>query len=181
MFKQRHRNSKEILTFLKFLEHNNVDSDGYVLAPNEIEETLPHSFGHGVIWIQGNSDYNFEDALLLAKQFIGQNVTSKPSVAFLSGEYIKSESSDFHAANTFNGAEADVVCYKVGKDPSFIQNCSRARRLLILITDKKSKRTIVEVLQKAALGENPKLHQLKILGNDYNLFLQNAKGRTFCK
>ena len=174
MFKQRHRNSKEILTFLKFVENNNVDSYGYVNASNEIEETLPHSFGHGVIWIERNSDSNFEDALLRAKQFIGQNVMSKPSVVFLSGEYVKSESSDFHEANTFNGAEADVVYYKVGKDPNFIQNCSRARRLLILITDKKSKSTIVEVLQKAALGENPKVHQIEIQGNKNNFLKANA-------
>ena len=165
MFKKRHRNCKEILSFLKFFEQNNVDSDGYVYATNENEEDLPHSIGHGVIWIEANTD-SFEDALLKANEFIGQNLASKPSVAYLSGEYTRSESPDFHEANTFNGAEADVVCYKVGKDSNFIQNCCRARRLLILITDKKSKRRIGELLQNAASGENPKVRQIEIQGNN---------------
>ena len=48
------------------------------------------------------------------------------------------------------------------------KNCSRGRRLLILITDKKSKHTIVELLQKALLDEKPKLHQMKLEGADPN-------------
>ena len=153
-----------------------MDSDGYVLAPNENEETLPHSICHGVIWIEVDTDSYFEDALLRAKEVISQNLGSKPSVAYLSGEYTKSESSDFHEANSFNGAEADIVCYKVGKDSNFIQNCCRARRLLILITDKNSKPRIVELLQNAVLGENPIVHQIEIQGADPNF--KDEKGET---
>ena len=153
-----------------------MDSDGYVIASNENEETLPQSIGQGVIWIEVGTDFYFEDALLRAKEVISQNLGSKPSVAYLSGEYTKSESSDFHEANSFNGAEADIVCYKVGKDSNFIQNCCRARRLLILITDKKSKPRIVELLQKAVLGENPIVHQIEIQGADPNF--KDEKGET---
>ena len=163
MFKQRHRNSKEILTFLKFSEQNHVDNDGYVFASNVDEETLPPSFsnGYSVIWIHATTGYYFEDALLRAKEFLHQPETLEASIAFLYGSNAETKASGFCDASTYNGAEAEIVCYKVGNDSNFIQNCSRARRLLILITDEKSSNKIMELLKKAALDEKSKLHQIE--------------------
>ena len=152
------------------MEQNDVDEDDYIDTSNkeESEDSLPPSIGHGVIWIEENSGCNFQDALSIAEEFIDDNFQSKPSVVCLFGagvskiEFLKVYK-DFdiksRAAIYFNGAEADIICYKVGEDLQFIQNCSRARKLLILITDRNSKAKIVELLQKATLGKNPSLHK----------------------
>mgnify|MGYP001314627846 FL=1 len=112
------------MKFLKYSQQQNLEGDGYIFESEVDEETLPDSISHGVIWIDVNTDYCFEDALIRAKELIGQNLASKPSVVFLSGDYTKFESPNFHEANSFNGAEADIVCYKVGKDSNFIQKDS---------------------------------------------------------
>ena len=107
-----------------------------------------------MIWIHSNTE-NTEYALLWAKDLIGQKVAS--TTVYLFGERANSETSK---GNSFNGAEAEIVYYKVEEDSNFIQNCSRARRLLILMTDKESSKSILELLQKAALDEKIKLHQI---------------------
>ena len=112
-----------------------------------------------MIWIHSNTE-NTEYALLWAKDLIGQNVAS--TTVYLFGERANSETSK---GNSFNGAEAEIVYYKVEEDSNFIQNCSRARRLLILMTDEESSKSILELLHKAASSETPKLHQIEIQGN----------------
>ena len=62
-------------------------------------------------------------------------------------------------SSDFNGAEADIVCYKFGSEGAecdrFLQDCSRARRLLILITERtEKKRCKNRRLLKDACNEN---------------------------
>ena len=70
--------------------------------------------------------------------------------------YIDSSS---HIAKSFNGAESDIVCYilssyqgSTNDDKSFLQQCSRARSRLILITYRAEFKTSrVNILNKALL------------------------------
>ena len=87
VFKKRHRNSQEILNFMRFLQENNEQDDFCYMTVSKDEEKnstgLPPSFksSRGVIWIQSSGQLNC--ALEKTKEIIMKDSETKPTVTFL--------------------------------------------------------------------------------------------------
>ena len=158
VFKKRHRNSQKILNFMRFLQKNHKQDDFHYMTVSEDEEKcstgLPPPFknSHGVIWIQSSGQLDF--ALEKTKEIIMRHLETKPTVTYLydkSMETMKDKLDEmFKSSNnvnyigefdafSFNGVESDIICCRLGSSTSLLQHCSRARRLLIIITDSNAK------------------------------------------
>jgi len=101
-------------------------------------------------------------ALEKTKEVILRDLETKPSVTFvhdmgmrpidkLDEKFKSSENIDYIGefdAFSFNGVESDIICCRVVSSTSLLQHCSRARRLLIIITD--SNAPCDGILNKAA-------------------------------
>ena len=166
VFKNRYRNSQKILTFMRFLQENNKKDDFHYMTVSDEElstglpPVLKNSHGHGVIWIQ--SFGQLDCALEKTKEVILRDLETKPSVTFvhdmgmrpidkLDEKFKSSENIDYIGefdAFSFNGVESDIICCRVVSSTSLLQHCSRARRLLIIITD--SNAPCDGILNKAA-------------------------------
>ena len=157
VFKKRHRNSQEILEFMRFLQENH-NQDGFqymtVSKDEEFSSGLPPSFKncHSVIWIQSNGQLHC--ALDEIREIIMRDFETKATLTFLYDNsmqtiedkldemYKSSEHIDYMGefdAFAFNGVESDIICCRIGSSTSLLQHCSRARRLLIIITDSNAK------------------------------------------
>ena len=160
VFKKRHRNSQEILRFMRFLQKNHKQDHFQYMSVSKDEKNsstgLPPSFknSHGVIWIQ--SFGQLDCALKKTEEIIMKDVETNPTVTFLYDKNIhtitkqqtitkkldemfkSSEHINYIGefdAFSFNGVESDIICCRVGSSTSLLQHCSRARRLLLIITD----------------------------------------------
>ena len=167
VFRKRHRNSHEILNFMRFLQENHNQDDFQYMIVSEDEEKysagLPPPFENsdGVIWIQSSGQLNC--ALEKTTEIIMRDLETKPTVTFLYDKGMQSIAGKLDEmfkstknmnyigefdAFSFNGVESDIVCCRVGSSTSLLQHCSRARRLLIIITD--SNAQCEGILNKAA-------------------------------